>query len=319
MNKKVTIVIPVYNGENYMREAIDSALAQTYKNIEVIVVNDGSTDNTDEIALSYGDKIRYFKKENGGVSTALNLALDKMTGEYFSWCSHDDIYCPDKIEKQMDFLQTLNDDNVIIFNNYGLINSDGKDFKNNVCFDHDLLTKKPKLALLNGNINGITLLIPKKAFDEIGRFDVDLRCTQDYDMWLRMIKTYTFVHMKDVITKTRIHQMQDTQTSPRMVTEGNKLWIRIIDSIDDKEKVELNGSIFEYYYQFAFLLKDTPYNEALNYAIIKCLEINENEYLKKDVRKMKKNIIKRGINSIMNFGLLNTIKKIPYKLKKKIL
>ena len=77
----VSIVIPVYNGANYMREAIDSALAQTYKNIEVIVVNDGSTDNTDEIAKSYGDKIRYFKKENGGVATALNLGIREMRGE----------------------------------------------------------------------------------------------------------------------------------------------------------------------------------------------------------------------------------------------
>ena len=82
-NPLVSIVIPVYNGAEYMREAIDSALAQTYKNIEVIVVNDGSKDNTDEIARSYGEKIRYFKKENGGVSTALNLAIQNMQGEYF--------------------------------------------------------------------------------------------------------------------------------------------------------------------------------------------------------------------------------------------
>ena len=74
---KVSVIIPVYNGSNYMREAIDSALAQTYKNIEIIVVNDGSTDNTEEIALSYGDKIKYYSKENGGVATALNFAIEK--------------------------------------------------------------------------------------------------------------------------------------------------------------------------------------------------------------------------------------------------
>ena len=62
---KVSIIIPVYNGEKYVRFAIDSALAQTYKNVEIIVVNDGSTDKTDEIVRSYGDKIRYIKKENG--------------------------------------------------------------------------------------------------------------------------------------------------------------------------------------------------------------------------------------------------------------
>ena len=76
----VSIIIPVYNGANYMREAIDSALAQTYRNIEIIVVNDGSNDNgeTERIALSYGDKIKYFHKENGGVSSALNLGIQNM-------------------------------------------------------------------------------------------------------------------------------------------------------------------------------------------------------------------------------------------------
>lgn len=85
MDPLVSIIIPVYNGSNYMREAIDSALAQTYSNIEIIVVNDGSNDDgeTRNIALSYGDKIRYFEKENGGVSTALNLGIKNMGGIFF--------------------------------------------------------------------------------------------------------------------------------------------------------------------------------------------------------------------------------------------
>ena len=101
---KVSIVIPVYNGERYVRYAIDSALAQTYDNIEIIVVNDGSTDKTDEIVKSYGNKVRYIKKKNGGVSSALNMAIEKMKGEYFSWLSHDDTYEPTKIEDEIDYL-----------------------------------------------------------------------------------------------------------------------------------------------------------------------------------------------------------------------
>ena len=98
-----------------MREAIDSAIAQTYQNIEIIVVNDGSNDNgkTREIALSYGDKIRYFEKENGGVSTALNLGIKEMKGEYFSWLSHDDVYYPNKVERQVRELEALDDKKTI--------------------------------------------------------------------------------------------------------------------------------------------------------------------------------------------------------------
>ena len=82
MNPKVSIIIPIYNGEKYMNEAIDSALSQTYDNCEIIVINDGSTDHTEAIAKSYGDKIRYFYKENGGVSTALknNYMLYRQRG-----------------------------------------------------------------------------------------------------------------------------------------------------------------------------------------------------------------------------------------------
>ena len=80
-----------------MIEAIDSALSQIYKNIEVIVVNDGSKDNAEEIALSYGDKIRYLKKENGGGLSALNFGIWEMKGEYFSWLSHDNKYDCHKI------------------------------------------------------------------------------------------------------------------------------------------------------------------------------------------------------------------------------
>ncbi|MDD4547058.1 MAG: glycosyltransferase family A protein, partial [Oscillospiraceae bacterium] len=96
INPLVSIVIPVYNGSNYLAEAVDSALAQTYKNIEIVVVNDGSNDEgaTEKVAKSYGDKIRYFSKENGGVSSALNLGIENMKGDYFSWLSHDDLYKP---------------------------------------------------------------------------------------------------------------------------------------------------------------------------------------------------------------------------------
>ena len=110
--QKVTIIIPVYNGANYLAEAINSALNQTYSNIEVIVVNDGSNDNgaTDRVALSYGNKIRYLTKENGGVASALNFGIEAADSEWISWLSHDDLYSPHKIENQLRHLNEINDD-----------------------------------------------------------------------------------------------------------------------------------------------------------------------------------------------------------------
>lgn len=80
----VSIIIPVYNGENYVCDAIDSCLLQKYKNIEIIVVNDGSVDSTEKICKSYKDKIKYFFKKNGGVASALNLGIEKSSGDYIS-------------------------------------------------------------------------------------------------------------------------------------------------------------------------------------------------------------------------------------------
>ena len=120
MKPRVSIIIPVYNGTNYMRDAIDSALNQTYENCEVIVVNDGSNDEgaTDAAARSYGDRIRYFKKENGGVATAVNYGIQQMTGEYAAWLSHDDIFTPDKIEKQIHAALASGLENPVVHSNF---------------------------------------------------------------------------------------------------------------------------------------------------------------------------------------------------------
>ena len=122
----VSVVIPVYNGANYMTLAIDSALAQTYGNIEVIVVNDGSNDNgaTARIARSYGDRIRYFEKENGGVASALNLAIGEARGQFISWLSHDDLYTSDKIERQIAYLTEEPEPNrCVIYGDYAVFSN----------------------------------------------------------------------------------------------------------------------------------------------------------------------------------------------------
>lgn len=262
---KVSIIIPVYNGSNYMREAINSALAQTYNNIEIIVVNDGSTDDTNKIAKSYGDKIRYFKKENGGVSSALNVGLREMKGDYFSWLSHDDVYYLDKIEKQVNHLSILQDKDVILYSNYDVINKKSKRI-DRVKLNHHLLKIKPIYALLRSAISGSTLLIPKKAFDEYGFFDEKLKCTQDYVKWFEMMESYNFIHMQELLTKYRTHEFQDTVKNPLVLTEGNELWIKIIKSTPTvlREKLEKNELAF--FKEMVFFLKKTPYTEAMNFA-----------------------------------------------------
>jgi glycosyltransferase involved in cell wall biosynthesis len=212
---KVSIIIPVYNGEKYLKEAIDSALAQTYKNCEIIVINDGSTDRTEEITLSYGPGIRYYKKENGGQSTALNLGIEQMTGEYFSWLSHDDVYFPFKVDAQIKLLSEYNfDKNIILYSDFEVINSDSVSIRNvevphfrSDLFRYMLLTASP--------INGCTALIPHKAFYEVSMFNIKRPHTSDVELFFTMGKQYKFIHMPQVLIKSRVHSEQMTHLRSR--------------------------------------------------------------------------------------------------------
>ncbi len=263
----VSIIIPVYNGSNYLREAIDSALAQTYENIEVLVINDGSNDQgaTEKIAKSYGDKIRYLAKENGGVATALNLGIKEMKGDYLSWLSHDDLYEPEKIAKQIEFLSRQTNKNIVIYADYELINEKSEHVETHIQ-DHDMLEKIPIYSLLRGIINGITLLIPKVVFETHGVFDVTLRCTQDYDLWFRIFNDYKFVHQPEVYTKTRIHPNQDTASNPAAVTEGNALWIRMLKTVPDSVKRDAEGNLFGFYLEMVRFIQHTPYKETTKFC-----------------------------------------------------
>lgn len=315
-NPLVSIVIPVYNGENYLKEAIESALAQTYKNIEIIVVNDGSSDNTDAIAKEYGNKIRYFKKKNGGVASALNLAIEKMQGEYFSWLSHDDLYFPQKIENQINFLSKQNKKKVVLFSNYLLINENGRKLSE-VIINHKT-TLIPEYCLLRGCVNGITMLIPKEAFVDCGNFNEKLRCTQDYDLWHKFLKKYPFMHMTDILAKTRIHSLQDTNMNPKAVSEGEDLWQFMIEDVSDVRKIELEGSVYNYYYKMALHLKNSPYRETLKMCIDKCKNIDIKKYEKKPINdNLEKNLVEKVIYCLDNYGIISTIKIIIKKLVKR--
>lgn len=268
---KVSIIIPVYNGSKYMREAIDSALGQSYANVEVIVVNDGSNDNssTETIALSYGERIRYFSKENGGVSTALNFGIEKMTGDYFSWLSHDDVYYPNKLEMQIEFLINNHLEDTILYGGYDLIDESSKTLAQ---IKPDSLYSEEKLnsslfPILRGLINGCSLLIHKSHFEKSGFFDEKLLIASDYALWFKMFRNVKVKFLPGIFVKTRVHVEQQTNTRECSLTECNALWTSLINEVSVKEMCEIDGSPYLFYKNTAdFLQKFTPYTEAQQYA-----------------------------------------------------
>lgn len=213
----VSIIIPVYNGANYMKEAIDSALNQTYANTEVLVINDGSNDNgdTEKIAKSYGARIRYFHKENGGVSSALNIGIQNMTGEYFSWLSHDDVYTPDKIEKQVIALMKHDQNKSVAICQTDLIDTNSNPLINhNQRFGKGVLCWEDAVMFITRyGANGCAFLIPRNVFQTVGLFDENLRYCQDILMWWNIfLNKYSLVFVDSVGVHSRVHSQQVTHT-----------------------------------------------------------------------------------------------------------
>jgi glycosyltransferase involved in cell wall biosynthesis len=266
MQPKVTIVIPVYNGGDYFELALQSALAQTYQNVEIVVVNDGSTDGgkTDAVAKKYLPKIKYIHQQNKGVGGALNAALQAMSGDFFAWLSHDDLFVPEKIAAQIDYHRRLGKPDAVLFSDYDVIDSKG-DLIRRVRFDHAQFVQMPMLPLMHGCINGCTIFVPAHIMREFAPFDESLPHTQDYDFWNRVLSRYELFHQPASLVRYRVHPQQGSQR-PTAAKENSSLWIRMMNDRSVTERVHLFGSTKRFFLTMADLLDHTRYQTAAQYA-----------------------------------------------------
>lgn len=238
----ITIVIPVYNGANFVAQAIESALAQTYEKIEIIVVNDGSPDNSEEVIRPYMDRIRYFKKENGGVSTALNYAIREMKGVWLSWLSHDDLYLHKKIERQVQRLNEIIEEHPgCDIEKYVLSCQDQRIDEKGRVLPHRL-SKHPEYSnpfelvakeVCNYSIGGCTVLAAKTAYESMGGFDENNRTISDADMWFKLILNgYTFDFSNEVLVQSRYHKgMVSIQRGDLVSEEKRKFYCSTISTV----------------------------------------------------------------------------------------
>lgn len=219
---KVSIIIPVYNGTNYLREAIDSVLSQTYTNCEVIVVDDGSTDETWRMIQSYGSNLLSFRKENGGVASALNYGIRKATGQYIAWLSHDDLFLPNKLERQVDFLKQ--------FPNFKACYTDYYNIDENGAILEEVETlwypreEAIRMLFRIPYINGSTMLIERLCFDKGGLFSEKLRYTQDTEMWLRILRHFEIGRVPEKLGKWRYHPSQDSRNLKNHKAEAQLMY-----------------------------------------------------------------------------------------------
>jgi glycosyltransferase involved in cell wall biosynthesis len=243
----ITVAVPVYNGENYLRECLASILKQEYKNFEIIVVDDGSKNENSirEIVESFrSEKIVFFRQTNGGVASALNLVIREMKGEYLAWLSHDDLFNEEKLKIQVDYLRQNMDDNEILYSGYEIIDEKGH-LRGEVDFSLQVEKCQRIGGLERGLINGCSILISKEIINQVGFFDESLRYTQDYDYWLRCVQANkTFKYIPRTLIKTRIHSEQDSNQHHKLAhMEAEKLWLGILDLWMECESDLLNVNI----------------------------------------------------------------------------
>lgn len=197
----VSVIIPTYNGSRYICETIDSVLLQTYKDYEIIVIDDGSTDQTEDTLKKYGSKIKYLYQRNQGPSAARNFGIKNSVGKYIGFLDHDDIWLPNKLEIQVKILDENHDLAFVCADAY-CIDSFGKIIK--LWKMHKRETFK-NLYESNFVLN-LTALVKKSCFNDIGGYDKKLFVCQDYDLWLRLAKKYKFKHLNYALAKYRKHE-----------------------------------------------------------------------------------------------------------------
>lgn len=212
---KVSVVIPTYNHVQYLRYALDSVINQSYPNLEVLVIDDGSTDGTAELVKGYGLKANYFYKQNGGTPSALNLGLSQATGKYICWLSADDAFLEDKVSKQVTLMES--DPSLgFSYTSFVVIDSNGKE-------QYDVISpyysnKQEMVTKLLGGcfINGSSVMMRSSALQHIGNFDESLPQAHDYDLWFRFLRYYACGFLEDRLLAYRWHGKNMSQNPNEM-------------------------------------------------------------------------------------------------------
>ena len=183
---RVSIIIPTYNCARYIGRALDSVCAQTYKDYEILLVDDGSTDDTKDVSMQYGRKVTYLYQQNRGVSAARNHAILKANGELFAYLDADDMWYPEKLERQVAFLD-VHQECGMVHSEMSVINE--QDEILHLRFYEETKRSVPQgycvqQLLMRCHIQPLTVLERRSSFDRVGGFDERLLVAEDYLHWI---------------------------------------------------------------------------------------------------------------------------------------
>lgn len=287
----VTIIIPAYNHEKFVKECLDSAAAQSYQNLELLIINDGSKDQTHHVIqewlLNAPDRwvrLEYINQVNKGLSATLNQSLQWANGKYFSPIASDDIMCPDKIAVLVEALEQKGDEYAAAFGNAQFIDENGnvldlevKDNNGKVLDSHQLFlnyythgrnldVKNPGLfgsysSLLSGNyLPAMSSLIRTEFIRNVGGWTSG-NCVEDWELWLKLAKKYRFALVNEVVALYRWHGGNASKVKREQILKDS-IWLLENEKAHALEE-NLHRHFFSVYQFNLSLLREFDSKQAL--------------------------------------------------------
>lgn len=237
----ISIVLPVYNGERFLSQSIDSILRQTYRNWELIIVNDCSSDNTLKICQEYISRDTRIRIVNNVINQklprSLNIGFQNAKGSYLTWTSDDNCYEENALERLIDFLHQNTE--------YGMVYSDMILIDENGLNIGQRMSKENQLYSIN--CIGASFLYTRECYEKTGEYDINRFLVEDYEYWLRIAKSFRIGHLSEFLYKYRFHN--NSLTFLRMKQIGKRLLELKIDYLDDiinhSSQEELKALLFE--------------------------------------------------------------------------
>jgi glycosyltransferase involved in cell wall biosynthesis len=240
----VSVVIPTYQHADFVGQAVQSVLEQTCQEIEVIVVNDGSTDRTLEILESFGTRITVITQDNRGLAAARNVGILHSRGEIIAFLDADDVWLPEKLEKQLDLFKKKP--------GVGLVFSDAWIFDGELTIGKYSQRVVPQAGWVQNKlfeedfVPMPSVMVRRTCFDQVGLFDETLRSCEDYDMWLRISRVWEIDFVPQPLALYRISPNQMSQNLERML--ANQIQVKKKALLDYPELKNLPLSVLDRYF-----------------------------------------------------------------------
>ncbi len=235
----VSVVIPAFNAARFIEAAVLSVLAQTHRPFEVIIVDDGSTDGTGDLAARFGPPVRVVRQPNCGVSAARNRGIEEADGEYVALLDADDEWVPPKLERQVQYMRQRPDVVACFVDSVAVREPSGSE----TAFRYRLESDMVRALLLHGPIigNASSVLMPRALVRRVGGFDPALSQSADWDMWLRLAGYGPFGFIAERLVRIRLHGRRMSRNPRLLETDSLRLLDKFFSSGDSRSYRALRG------------------------------------------------------------------------------